>query len=93
MASSMPKQLGELLQEQQEPLILELYLFEKGHLRNNFNSETNFHCCFGNPSSFLKRSASWGGLSKRRKAIPSCSKIVKLLCLTRLYPLLMCFII
>ncbi|GMP24870.1 hypothetical protein CsSME_00001991 [Camellia sinensis var. sinensis] len=67
MASSMPKQLGELLQEQQEPFILELYLFEKGYLRNNFNSETNFHCCFGNPSSFLKRSASWGGLSREEK--------------------------
>lgn len=78
MASSMPKQLGELLQEKQEPFILELYLFEKGYVRNNFNSETSFHCCSGNPSRFLKRSAYWGGLSKRKKAIPSCSKIVKL---------------
>ncbi|GMP45543.1 hypothetical protein CsSME_00014038 [Camellia sinensis var. sinensis] len=79
MASSMPKQLGELLQEKQEPFILELYLFEKGYVRNNFNSETSFHCCSGNPSRFLKRSACWGDLSKRKKAIPSCSKNVKLL--------------
>ncbi|XP_065847063.1 uncharacterized protein [Euphorbia lathyris] len=34
----MAKQLKQLLQEKQEPFVLELYLLEKGYLRNTFNS-------------------------------------------------------
>ncbi|WCJ35582.1 hypothetical protein M5689_016829 [Euphorbia peplus] len=34
----MAKQLKQLLQEKQEPFILELYLLEKGYFRNKFNS-------------------------------------------------------
>ncbi|GFY85968.1 hypothetical protein Acr_04g0007060 [Actinidia rufa] len=77
-ASSKPaivKQLGEFLQEKQEPFILEIYLLERGYLKN-LNPNTGFRYCSSNSSSFLKRSASLG-LSRRRKVIPNCSKIVK----------------
>ncbi|XP_057469242.1 uncharacterized protein LOC130758375 [Actinidia eriantha] len=78
MASSKPaiaKQLGELLQEQQEPFILEIYLLERGYLKN-VNPNTGSRCCSSISSSFLKSSAGLG-LSRRRKVIPNCSKIVK----------------
>ncbi|KAL6995312.1 hypothetical protein U1Q18_005450 [Sarracenia purpurea var. burkii] len=88
-SSTMPKQLRELLQQQQEPFILEFYLLEKGFSRNNLNSEAGlisefgFRCCSSDSRSILKkkkkkkkRLAIWG-LNNRRKVIPSCSKIVK----------------
>lgn len=76
----MSKQLGQFLQEQQEPFTLELYLLERGQFRSkHLISDGDFRCCSRNFSStkFLKRSASCGA-KKRRKVIPSsCSKIVK----------------
>ncbi|CAN4122524.1 unnamed protein product [Withania somnifera] len=75
----MSKQLGQFLQEQQEPFTLELYLLERGQFRSkHLISDGDFRCCSRNFSStnFLKRSASCG-TKKRRKVIPTCSKIVK----------------
>lgn len=67
-----PKQLGELLQEQQEPFILDIYLLEKGCLRNRFNSSLT--CRWGslNPKCLSKKP-----ISKRWKIFPKCSKAVK----------------
>ncbi|KAA8528441.1 hypothetical protein F0562_035796 [Nyssa sinensis] len=82
MASTMlepvaAKQLGQLLQEQQEPFILESHLLEKGCLKNNLNSAVSFRCCSGNSSKLLKRSAAGSGGSKSEKLIPYCSKIAR----------------
>nr|GMD96420.1 Hyphally regulated cell wall protein [Ipomoea batatas] len=54
MASPLPKQLGEFLQEQQEPFTLQLYLHERGHVTcNSSNSEQNFPAASANPCKFL----------------------------------------
>ncbi|GMI91071.1 hypothetical protein HRI_002776400 [Hibiscus trionum] len=50
-ASKPGRQLGELLQEQQEPFVLEVYLSERG-------------CCHGNSGKFLNKSASQNGSKK-----------------------------
>ncbi|KAK9271158.1 hypothetical protein L1049_026747 [Liquidambar formosana] len=79
MASTMPKtvkQLGELLQEQQDPFILEIYLQERGYLKKSLSSEDNSGSCHGNSNKFLKRSASCGP-NKSRKGMPHCSKILQ----------------
>ncbi|KAL3514365.1 hypothetical protein ACH5RR_027082 [Cinchona calisaya] len=65
MSSTMSKQLGDFLQEQQEPFILEVYLLERGY------NSSNVGTC-------LKRSVS-SGLKRNRKSIPNCSKIVRAL--------------
>lgn len=65
MSSIMSKQLGDFLQEQQEPFILEAYLLERGY------SSSSVGTC-------LKRSVS-SGLRRNRKFIPNCSKIVRAL--------------
>ena len=70
------KQLGQLLQEQQEPFILETYLLERGCLKKNLTSEGGFSCCHGNSSKLLKRSASCD-LNMSGKGIPQCSKILR----------------
>lgn len=75
----MSKQLGQFLQEQQEPFTLQIYLLERGQFRNkHLISDGDFRCCSTNSTTykFLKRSASCGA-KKRRKIIPNCSKIVK----------------
>ncbi|KAK4352219.1 hypothetical protein RND71_027737 [Anisodus tanguticus] len=76
----MSKQLGQFLQEQQEPFTLELYLLERGRSirgKGTLFSDGDFRCCSRNSSTkFLKRSANCGA-KKRRKVIPNCSKIVK----------------
>lgn len=64
-----PKQLGELLQEKQEPFILDIYLLEKGCSRNRFNLNPTFNCC-----SFTHLTKP---LSKRRKIFPNCSNAAK----------------
>ncbi|KAL3505040.1 hypothetical protein ACH5RR_034881 [Cinchona calisaya] len=61
----MSKNLGDFLQEQQEPFILEVYLLERGY------SSSNVGTC-------LKRSVS-SGLKRNKKFIPNCSKIVRAL--------------
>lgn len=72
----MSKQLGQFLQEQQEPFTLETYLLERGQFGSkHLISDGDFRCC-SSSSKFLKRSASCGA-KKRRKVIPNCSKIVK----------------
>ncbi|KAF8406178.1 hypothetical protein HHK36_008258 [Tetracentron sinense] len=69
------KRLGQLLQEQQEPFFLDVYLSERGY-KKNLNSEDRSGCCQGNSSKNLKRSRSHG-LNKQRKGIPHCSKILR----------------
>lgn len=67
------KQLAELLQEQQEPFVLEVYLFERGYLRKSLSSNRE------GGSSFCKtfnRSSSWG-LSKSKKGALSCSRVLR----------------
>ncbi|KAF3447470.1 hypothetical protein FNV43_RR12656 [Rhamnella rubrinervis] len=63
------KQLGELLQEQQEPFTLDAYLIERGYVKKNINSKTEgkFGFCNVNSSKFLSRSTI-SGLGKSRKA-------------------------
>lgn len=75
----MSKQLGQFLQEQQEPFTLELYLLERGQFRNkHLTSDGDFRCCSMNSSTnFLKRSASCGAKKRRQVLILNCSKIVK----------------
>ncbi|XP_009778936.1 uncharacterized protein LOC107808935 [Nicotiana tabacum] len=76
MVQNMSKQLGEFLQEKQEPFTLELYLLERGHTLSS-NSNGDFRCCSVNSTTkFLKKSASCG-TNKKRKVIPNCSKLVK----------------
>lgn len=75
----MSKQLGQFLQEQQEPFTLQIYLLERGQFKNkHLISDRDFRGCSANSSTylFLKRSASCGA-KKRRKQILNCSKIVK----------------
>ncbi|KAM4075280.1 hypothetical protein ACB094_10G157500 [Castanea mollissima] len=83
MASTPPKplkQLGELLQEHQEPFVLEDHLIERGYQKNSLNSKGTFGCCSHRTSNkFLKRSASCG-LIKSRKGIPHCTKILRTVC-------------
>ncbi|XAR61992.1 hypothetical protein NMG60_11016561 [Bertholletia excelsa] len=67
----MPKQLGELLREQQEPFVLEAYLLDRGFSRKELSSRS----FSGNSKSFLTRSASLN--LNKKSVIPSCSKIVK----------------
>ncbi|PRQ27875.1 hypothetical protein RchiOBHm_Chr6g0309981 [Rosa chinensis] len=65
------KQLGELLQEQQEPFVLDVYLFERGCLRKSLSSSNSI-----NSSKSLKRSSSCGPI-KSKKGTPSFSKILR----------------
>lgn len=61
------KQLGELLQQQQEPFVLDLYLIERRYVKKglNFNSESGFGGCNGNSNKFSK------------KGPPRCFKILR----------------
>nr|GMD99481.1 Dentin sialoprotein [Ipomoea batatas] len=68
MASPLPKQLGQFLQEQQEPFTLQLYLHERGHVTcNSSNSEQNFPAASANPCKFLKGT----------NLLPRCLHLVK----------------
>ncbi|KAF5942790.1 hypothetical protein HYC85_020432 [Camellia sinensis] len=78
MASTIPKQssakqLGELLQEQQEPFILEIYLLEKGYMKNKLNLQSGFR---NSNSRFLNKLTTQGS-NRRRKVVPTCPKIVR----------------
>ncbi|KAK1366936.1 hypothetical protein POM88_042497 [Heracleum sosnowskyi] len=70
--ASVTKQLGELLQEQQEPFVLEIYLIDKGYRKNMLNSKK------GTRNRFFKRPSRSEALF-RRKIISSCSSAVKAL--------------
>nr|GMD91369.1 Dentin sialoprotein [Ipomoea batatas] len=63
MASPMSKQLGDFLQEQQEPFTMEGYLHDRG--------------CYprSNSAQFLKGSTT-SATKKRRRSLPSCAKVV-----------------
>ncbi|CAI9115990.1 OLC1v1017025C1 [Oldenlandia corymbosa var. corymbosa] len=69
MSSIMSKQLGEFLQEQQEPFILEVYLLERGYSKRKLSAEYNV-------GAILKRSVS-SGLKRNRTFIPNCSRLVR----------------
>ncbi|XWS21315.1 hypothetical protein CRYUN_Cryun30bG0045200 [Craigia yunnanensis] len=71
------RQLGELLQEQQEPFTLEDYLSERGCVGKNLTSGANFICCHGNSGKFLKKS---GSQNKSKKGIPHFPTALKVVC-------------
>ncbi|XP_022766438.1 uncharacterized protein LOC111311329 [Durio zibethinus] len=73
-ASKPARQLGELLQEQQEPFVLEVYLSERRCVRKNLISGANFIGCHGNSGKFLKKS---GSQNKSKKGIPNFPKVLK----------------
>lgn len=63
------RRLADILQEKQEPFILEVYLLEKRHLKNSSKSDIGSQNCPGdNPGWFLKRSAC---VNKEKKLKPS----------------------
>ncbi|KAM7518436.1 hypothetical protein LguiB_017398 [Lonicera macranthoides] len=70
------KKLQELLQEQQEPFTLELYLLERGYPKNKLNPKQSFLCFSPGSSKLLKRSAS-SGIKRGRNLFPICSKLLK----------------
>ncbi|XP_021613653.1 uncharacterized protein LOC110615818 isoform X3 [Manihot esculenta] len=70
------KKLGELLQEQQEPFVLKLFLVERGYLRKSFNGGSSFPCCHGNSRKSLKSSFNLG-LKSSKKGISHCPKILR----------------
>ncbi|KAH1121742.1 hypothetical protein J1N35_004902 [Gossypium stocksii] len=65
------RQLGELLQQQQEPFILEIYLSERGCLRNNKSIG-----CHGNSGKFLRIN---------KKGIPNFPKLLKVVVCNKLF--------
>lgn len=70
--ASVTKQLGDLLQEQQEPFVLEIYLIDKGYRKNVLLSKKS------TSNRYFKR-ASWSEVHLRRKFLSSCSSTVKAL--------------
>ncbi|OMO50949.1 hypothetical protein CCACVL1_30130 [Corchorus capsularis] len=77
ISSSKPaRQLGELLQEQQDPFILEVYLSERGcTLRKKFNLGAD------NSGKFLKKSGGNGSQNKSKKGtVHSFPKVLKVVC-------------
>ncbi|KAK8625913.1 hypothetical protein V6N13_057070 [Hibiscus sabdariffa] len=73
IASKPARQLGELLQEKQEPFALEVYLSEKGCGKQN---STSIHG-YGSSGEFLKKSGS--NKNKRNKGIPNFPKVLKVI--------------
>lgn len=69
-----PKQLRELLQEQQESFTLNIHLLERGYSRKSSNSEHTFSCCYGNSSKSSTRSVSCR-LNTTKK--PQLSKVLR----------------
>ncbi|XP_042374514.1 uncharacterized protein LOC121968068 isoform X1 [Zingiber officinale] len=73
--------LSELLQEQQEPFVLDVYLAERGHycserlllLASNKSSSCTF-CCHGNASKKLQFFTSHGFIKCWKNAFTSCHK-------------------
>lgn len=70
------KQLRELLQEEQEPFILELYLVERGYLRKSFNGGSSFPRCHGDSRKSVKRSFS-SGLKRSKMGVPQFPKALR----------------
>ncbi|KAJ6337734.1 hypothetical protein OIU76_007421 [Salix suchowensis] len=67
------KQLRELLQEQQEPFILNIYLLERGYSRKSSNSESSSRFCHVNFRKSLKRYVSLR-LNTSKRVNPQGSK-------------------
>ncbi|XP_074557086.1 uncharacterized protein LOC141813092 [Curcuma longa] len=75
------RSLSELLQEQQEPFVLDVYLAERGHycserlllLASNKSSSCTF-CCNGNASKKLQFLTSHGFIKCWKNAFTSCHK-------------------
>ncbi|XP_031281418.1 uncharacterized protein LOC116139923 [Pistacia vera] len=79
MANTKPKvvkQLGQFLQEQQEPFILEIYLSERGYQKKNLNSESSTRFSQGNSSKSLKGSGNTSP-NKSKKVTPQFSKVLR----------------
>lgn len=70
------KKLQELLQDQQEPFTLELYLLERGYPKNKLDPKQSFLCFSPGSSKLLKRSAS-SGIKRGKNLFPICSKFLK----------------
>ena len=70
------KQLRELLQEQQEPFILNIYLLERGYSRKSSNSESISRFCHLNSGKSLKRYVS-GCLNTSKRVNPQGSKVLR----------------
>ncbi|XP_039049933.1 uncharacterized protein LOC120190999 isoform X2 [Hibiscus syriacus] len=77
-ASKPRRQLGELLQEQQEPFVLEVYLSERGCVKKKLISGVNFNfsCCHGNSAKFLNKS---GSQNDRKKGSPQFPKVLQVI--------------
>lgn len=69
------KQLRDLLQEQQEPFILETHLKKRGCLDKSSSSEGDSGCCRGDSSKLIRRPSSCG--PQFFKGIPHCFKILR----------------
>ncbi|KAJ6335309.1 hypothetical protein OIU78_012025 [Salix suchowensis] len=70
------KQLRELLQEQQEPFILNIYLLERGYSRKSSNSESSSRFCHVNFRKSLKRYVSLR-LNTSKRVNPQGSKVLR----------------
>ncbi|XP_039056145.1 uncharacterized protein LOC120198985 [Hibiscus syriacus] len=73
------RQLGELLQEQQEPFTLKVYLSERGCVKKKLISGAhfiNFSCCHGNSGRFLNKS---GSQNEDKKGSPQFPKVLKVI--------------
>ncbi|KAJ8773242.1 hypothetical protein K2173_028419 [Erythroxylum novogranatense] len=74
---SKPVKLQELLQQQQEPFILEAYLLERGQQRNGLISGSSCYCCcLGSGEKLLMWSVG-SGLKRGRKGITNFPRIIR----------------
>lgn len=70
-----PVKLAELLQEQQEPFVLEVYLFERSYLRKTSSTNSSSRITSRTSSKKLTRSSSWGNLSCHKVLRSVCNKL------------------
>ncbi|XP_039052370.1 uncharacterized protein LOC120194039 isoform X2 [Hibiscus syriacus] len=72
------RQLGEFLQEKQEPFVLEVYLSEKGCVKKKIISGINFNfsCCHANSARFLNKSDSQKDSKKDSPQFPKVLKVI-----------------
>ncbi|XVE95057.1 hypothetical protein REPUB_Repub02eG0063800 [Reevesia pubescens] len=76
------RKLGELLQEQQEPFILEVYLSERGCVKKDLTSAGNFIGCHGNSGKFFNK---YGSQNKSKKGIPHFPKVLEVILCNKLF--------
>ncbi|KAK9097128.1 hypothetical protein Sjap_022625 [Stephania japonica] len=72
--SESPKLLGELLQEQQEPFLLDVFLYERGYSKKGIHSKGRSD--ENNSSNCISKEARDSGLT-RKDGIPHCPKVLK----------------